>query len=704
MIELNVSETDETTLETQDDEVVELSASEVGSAIPKDIKEQIEANTAARHTHSNMTELDKLADGDVSKIAEAYDAKHTHDNLDELNKIASGDTEKLATAYSQAHEHSNKSTLDAITDDKVTAWDGKADTASVEAAAKDASDALDKINALNTQLSVMSNIEVAGTIANRGLTADGNSYDTGSGNALYKYTVVAGQELYLKVAAAKSSASRGDNVGSYQFQNTDQIRTSGAASRLVGNVTIGAFEGFVTVPEGAVCLIVSKKDSVDTNVVAVSATKTESDKSLSLDGAFADARTVGERISKVEDLPMVILGVDHEFKDLTDVYPTVSYSTAIPEKGFVINDLATEDDKLVIKETTITGATPFSYAMEQVYSRFNELCVKYPDYITRVDAASVVGLEYPDYANGITEQTTTDGGYTYEVTPAYKTYMYKLECSNICAGNGTYNKKKKMLIISGVHGKECFAPFNTYILAKNLCEATDANFFKLRSAYDVYIIPCVNGYGLHHGRRWNAHDVDLNRNYPIAKWKETTKGTDTYSGPSAASEFETQVVTAITEAVSPDVAIDHHNYFDEHQQFMAAVGKDEQLRLVHQALVDCSLTYIKEMPEYFGTSYRLFIESRSSYEYAPKQSASETNGTAVRWWHEFGTSMSSTIEICNKIKYKDGAVKDSDSYTQDALTVAEYELRSLVMRYAQYVLGGSVTNSTSYSDGSGVSY
>ena len=128
--------------------------------------------------------------------------------------------------------------------------------------------------------------------------------------------------------------------------------------------------------------------------------------------------------------------------------------------------------------------------LEQVYSLFDGLVTAYPDYVTKSDAAGLCSMTYPDYANGVS------GSSIYADTPAYKTYLYTLSESNASAGNDGTCKKAKLLIVCGVHGNEYAAPYNAYLFAKQLCDSvlTDENFFKLRAAFDIYIIPCLNAH------------------------------------------------------------------------------------------------------------------------------------------------------------------------------------------------------------------
>ena len=360
-------------------------------------------------------------------------------------------------------------------------------------------------------------------------------------------------------------------------------------------------------------------------------------------------------------IPTVAFDFDHDMRDVSGELASMDYSNKSSQ-----NDV-----------------------LEQVHTLFDGLAEDYPDYVSRVDAAEIAGLTYPAYANGVS------GSSTYEDTPAYKTYLYKFVCSNSSAGNDESGKlpKQKMLVISGIHGNEIAAPFNCYLFAKQLCSGVlnDPNFFKLRAAFDVYILPCLNGYGMYHVQRGNANGVNLNRNFPVDGWSvsgEDTKGSANecdYTGESAGCEFETQLVMEVTDYLEPDIVIDHHNYARLQRQFYTSFCDAEWIPLAYQALVDCSIAFKKHFPSYFGTGFDLIVHDSGS---APGSVSGTGTGTANRWFFEHGIPFSSTVEISECINYVDGVYsgEKNDNFGADTFSVAEYTLRNLILHYCQWVL------------------
>lgn len=316
--------------------------------------------------------------------------------------------------------------------------------------------------------------------------------------------------------------------------------------------------------------------------------------------------------------------------------------------------------------------------MEQVYSKFDSLVNDYPDYVTRVDAAEEAGLTYPEY--------TSLGGVAsgdYLATPSYKVYMYKLVDVNPYVHRTAMHPKQKIFIVGATHGEETSGSVNTYLLAKRLCEAVDNNYFNLRSAYDFYIIPCLNGYGMYHNTRQNANLVDLNRNYPIRNWAERDSGQRTYTGPTAGSEFETQLVMAQTALINPVLAIDHHNYSALNRQHYTEVATYNLSRVVFQSLTDCSYAFIKNMPNYFGTSYQMFQHEGLS---APGYLSDINQGTTCLWWFQNGVACSATVEISQCINFENGQYHGMYvNRGPDTFSVGEYTLRNNIIRFCQWL-------------------
>ena len=178
--------------------------------------------------------------------------------------------------------------------------------------------------------------------------------------------------------------------------------------------------------------------------------------------------------------------------------------------------------------------------------------------------------------------------HTYKPTPAYQTFLYKFSFENdsMHSKPGLANARKTILLTSSVNGDEKAAPFNSYLFCKRLCELSEEDdYFKFAQAFDVYIVPCVNGYGLYHNLRWNANGVQIDRNFDTGHWVGPDRShggvtfvpeTQDYPGVVPDSEFETQLIERLTEKIKPDMAFDLHNYTSSlPRQFYTGVAKRE---------------------------------------------------------------------------------------------------------------------------------
>lgn len=321
--------------------------------------------------------------------------------------------------------------------------------------------------------------------------------------------------------------------------------------------------------------------------------------------------------------------------------------------------------------------------IEQVNTLFDELVSYYNGYVTKADVGEELGLQYPEYANGV----STSG--TYQITPRYRTYIYKFIDSNNALSNSNRFPKKKILLIAGVHGDEQAAPFNAYIFAKSLCDGATDDFKRFRSAFDLYVIPCVNGYGLYHSTRVNANGININRNYSVTGWSESGEPFDNdYTGPTANSEFETQIVTGITNKYDFVAAFDHHNYARQAWQFYALAGNTKEMQsLVYQSMVDCSIAFSKAYPNYFGSGYKIFYDNQTIAS-SPGYITPGYIGTGSNWWKQQGIAYSATIEISDRINYINGEVSSTgtDRYGSAAFAVGDYTLWSQIFRYSEPTL------------------
>lgn len=329
-------------------------------------------------------------------------------------------------------------------------------------------------------------------------------------------------------------------------------------------------------------------------------------------------------------------------------------------------------------------------AYTNLIEKYDALLTAYPEYVSKVDAVEFAeaGLAYPDYTKGITESIVikypggiggTERDITYLPTMQYTIPLYKF--SNNKAGDASdigLNKRYPIFIISGEHGEEKAGQYSAYLFCKNLCECLDKTYWGIRNLIDLYVIPCINPYGLIHSTRANANKVDICRNFPTKNWKVAAEGSlINYSGPNGGSEFETQLIMALTKKIKPMLCNSAHSYGTLPRQFYSISPNTDFNSCMYQVLSDCSFAFIKNLPEYFGTKWNLFVDDNNCIT-SPNDG---TTGISSEWWTENGT-IGTIIETSATINYKNGVVDTTTTASdKDIYAVNEYTMRAGMARF-----------------------
>lgn len=331
----------------------------------------------------------------------------------------------------------------------------------------------------------------------------------------------------------------------------------------------------------------------------------------------------------------------------------------------------------------LTGVTiDASHIMEDIYGKFDTLCDEYSDYIEKFDAATLTGLEYPVYANGVQA-----GDPTYLETPAYKTYAYHIYDGRQNPQNVASFPKKKILIVGTIHGHEFLAGLNLFALACHIVKNISGDLFDILSAFDIWLIPFVNGYGIYHGTRYNANGVDVNRNFGTRRWTSSGAGTPTYTGATPDYEFETKLVEGMYGYVSPDMYFDHHcSPGRQAVQIYTETPSVNFLTRSYQSLVNFSKAMVKNFPEYFGTKYHL-LRDNTTYSGALPTAINPMQGCSDEWYYEHGVE-SCTLEVMGHINYLNGEYNAAGEGAEntDLLVINEFVLRSQLVDYLPIVL------------------
>jgi len=103
-----------------------------------------------------------------------------------------------------------------------------------------------------------------------------------------------------------------------------------------------------------------------------------------------------------------------------------------------------------------------------------------------------------------------------------------------------------ILFVGGIHGNEP----SGYYMMQDWANWLDANGYKIPADKQVVVVPEVNPDGIAADQRYNAHDVNLDRNYPTSDWEKDIQvvGGGTVvngGGTTPGSEPETQAMMAL---------------------------------------------------------------------------------------------------------------------------------------------------------------
>lgn len=116
-------------------------------------------------------------------------------------------------------------------------------------------------------------------------------------------------------------------------------------------------------------------------------------------------------------------------------------------------------------------------------------------------------------------------------------------------------KLPNIFILGMFHGDE---PEGEYIIEKFIRELDDKQPTDLN--YNLYFIPCLNPDGKAAKTRVNANNIDLNRNYPTANFKDSgVSPSGVHCAGTPASEVETQFMMDLVETYKPAKIISIHS-------------------------------------------------------------------------------------------------------------------------------------------------
>ena len=308
------------------------------------------------------------------------------------------------------------------------------------------------------------------------------------------------------------------------------------------------------------------------------------------------------------------------------------------------------------------------------YGMYDGLVSQYPDYVSKVDLDTA-------YA-GTTDPMTKPSALADMPLYLYKFVPYYTPKQSGAGVDDTNTNRLKVFIVTGTH-PEYTAIYDCFKLMEAICASwkNDPNLWDLRWNAEFYVMPCSGPWGIVNASRVNYNGVDLNRNAPTAAWKLEGAGTNTYSGPTPASEYETKVWMYALEKINPVVFIDHHSSWSSTsgnvgyatsickfaREVCAALFADMTFRLKEK--YDGTMTDIDEAPLVAG--------------YARDW---ESLNTRSVYGNEHG-AISATFETADSFNYADGSISQQPIGDLNACNVALYVFGNFVVRLLKEVAG-----------------
>ncbi|NTW61262.1 DUF2817 domain-containing protein [Candidatus Saccharibacteria bacterium] len=189
-------------------------------------------------------------------------------------------------------------------------------------------------------------------------------------------------------------------------------------------------------------------------------------------------------------------------------------------------------------------------------------------------------------------------GYSVQGRPIYAYYY----------GSGSTT----ILFTGGIHGNE----YSGEYMMQDWASYLDSNGYQVPADRQVVIVPNINPDGLATGSRYNAHNVNLDRNFPTTNWQTDI---DTYSGylaggggTSPLSEPEAQALADLTTSLMPRLEVSYHaagsllgaNQYGDSvsiaNQYASSVGYDTMIGNA-EAVMGYSMT--GEYEDWMGETY-----------------------------------------------------------------------------------------------------
>ena len=166
-----------------------------------------------------------------------------------------------------------------------------------------------------------------------------------------------------------------------------------------------------------------------------------------------------------------------------------------------------------------------------------------------------------------------------DTAPRQFTTVHRRSIDVLVFGHG----RRTVLVLGGIHGDEPASVELARALVRQL-QALPETEIPLR----VVVMPVVNPDGLAMHTRRNAHQIDVNRNFPTRDFVMGARAGRYNSGHAAASELETQAIMQVAERYRPALIMAFHaplaciNYDGPAEAIARRMAQRDHFRVVAQ--------------------------------------------------------------------------------------------------------------------------
>ena len=314
------------------------------------------------------------------------------------------------------------------------------------------------------------------------------------------------------------------NPNNYYINTSNPIRNIFSLVGYTGNIHITIGSGYLFTIVGAMTVNTVKDGQLARNLTTY-------------DGYVASDLLAFYVEVKREDDTAIGENEDSGMRITLDGSPMHGYSPEYESEPTDVSSIVTSD---LLSEQLVEGWLTTA----KIYA--------YYDNIVSQSEIPVDVIDFSSYVSGKPTELSDYPFKVYHVHPSYKLGQ------NISSA-------PSVVLTSGTHGAETDGVLNLATLFYSLVKNSGNSMYDKLRMCDIYILPCVNPYGIDTHSRGNYRNVNINRNMcvtglPFDDSADIFGTLASYNNTGAFSEYESKIVKELCDRVTPDVLIDYHSF------------------------------------------------------------------------------------------------------------------------------------------------